>query len=342
MKPYKYIYVVAPRHCSSGGVELAHQLVDYLRNKKQLAYIVYEETDGYISQDKTITKEYSSYNIAVSTQIEDKDENVLVLPEMMFEDILKYKNIQIGCWWMSVDNRYSACYFWDTFRRTKSLSYKITLLKRRFIEKKYKFKNTDKLLKEQDYRITHFYQSHYAQHHLYNLGFSKILPLSDYINSQLTKRNRSEKKENIILYNPKKGLDYTKEIIKTLPNYKFVALEGFERRILNLYFDKSKLYIDFGNFPGKDRLPREAALHDCCVITGKNGAAFYYEDLPLEDKYKFDTNATNIINIANQIEYIINNYEEAIKDFAYYKNEILKEKDRFFSEIDNAFITERL
>ena len=30
-----------------------------------------------------------------------------------------------------------------------------------------------------------------------------------------------------------------------------------------------KLYIDFGGFPGKDRLPREAVMHDCCIITGK-------------------------------------------------------------------------
>lgn len=41
MGKYKKIYVLAPFGHSTGGVELAHQLVDYLRNKNLEAYIVY-------------------------------------------------------------------------------------------------------------------------------------------------------------------------------------------------------------------------------------------------------------------------------------------------------------
>jgi len=42
MCKYNKIYVVAPFNYSTGGVELLHQLVDYLRNRGQDAYIVYE------------------------------------------------------------------------------------------------------------------------------------------------------------------------------------------------------------------------------------------------------------------------------------------------------------
>ena len=35
-----------------------------------------------------------------------------------------------------------------------------------------------------------------------------------------------------------------------------------------------------------DRLPREAALSDCIVITNREGAAGYEEDVPLPKKFK--------------------------------------------------------
>ena len=40
---------------------------------------------------------------------------------------------------------------------------------------------------------------------------------------------------------------------------------------------ESKVYIDFGNHPGKDRIPREAVINGCCVITGVRGSARFKE-----------------------------------------------------------------
>lgn len=109
---------------------------------------------------------------------------------------------------------------------------------------------------------------------MYSLGFSKILPLSDFINLDILKHVNNVKKENLILYNPKKDFPIQKNNRKN-PNFKFVPLVGYSRAELNDLFDKAKIYIDFGNFPGKDRLPREAVIHKCCIITGKNGASFF-------------------------------------------------------------------
>ena len=46
-------------------------------------------------------------------------------------------------------------------------------------------------------------------------------------------------------------------------------------------------YIDFGPHPGMDRLPREAALAGCVVITNCEGAANFEEDIPLPPEFKF-------------------------------------------------------
>ena len=86
-------------------------------------------------------------------------------------------------------------------------------------------------------------------------------------------KNENQIKENIILYNRSKGYHLTKKIIKRLPEFTFIPLINCTREQLSALFSKSKIYIDFGNHPGKDRMPREAALNNCCIIVGKNGAA---------------------------------------------------------------------
>lgn len=337
MKKYNKIYVLAPYKYTTGGVELSHQLVDYLRNKNQEAYIVYIE-NLKISENQNITKAYNAYNIKTTKVIEDSPNNIVILPEIYFEFIIKLNNIQIGCWWMSVDNYYRSSNILDNLCFEKNMVNRIKILKRYICGDIYKYKNSIKLLHNEEHRIIHFYQSHYAQYHLYSLGMSKVLPLSDYINSEIENEINDVPKENIILYNPKKGLKFTQKIISNMLDFKFIPLQGFNRNELNGIFDKAKLYIDFGEFPGKDRLPREAAIHRCCIISGKNGASFFYEDLPIKEKYKFDTKSKNISNICTRIKEVLLYYDKCIKDFENYRNIICKEKNIFYNEIEDIFM----
>ena len=335
---YNNIYVLAPYNYATGGVELAHQLVDYLRNNNQNAYIVYMIGKD-ISDRQDITQAYSKYNIKSTAIIEDTLNNILILPEIYFEKILIYKNIQIGCWWMSVDNHYKNSEFclYDKIINEKNIIKKLKILFKHLFCKENKSKYSDRVLKKEEKRITHFYQSHYAQYHLYSKGYSKIMPLSDYINIDL-QGNHTLIKENIILYNPVKGYEFTKQIIKQLPNYNFIPLKGYTREQLKELFLKSKLYIDFGHFPGKDRLFREAAINGCCIMTGKLGASYFYEDVPIKEDYKFETTNKNIKNICNKISYIINNYETCFKEFDYLRYKTKQEMNIFHNEIDIFFI----
>ncbi len=336
METKKIIYVLAPYAAATGGVELAHQLVDYLRNNDVQAYIVYVR-DNEIVHTNSITTEYLNYNIEVATRIEDEAHNILVLPEIYYNWIKSFNRIMIACWWMSVDNYYSTTSSILTLKYGKGLKGKLRFLKRLF-NKQYRSNNIS-LLRKEGYRITHFYQSHYAQQHLYSLGFSRILPLSDYINDDyIDYDNRLREKKNIILYNPAKGYSFTKKIIEYLSDYEFVPLKGLTRVELKELLRSAKLYIDFGHFPGKDRLPREAILNDCCIITGNLGASRFYEDVPILQRYKFEACNKNLKVIANKIRDVIENYEDCIHDFEFYKNRIQKEKNIFHEEIKEAFI----
>jgi hypothetical protein len=51
---------------------------------------------------------------------------------------------------------------------------------------------------------------------------------------------------------------------------------------------KSKLYIDFGHFPGSERLPREAALLNNFILVAKLGSAENCYDFPLPSNFKID------------------------------------------------------
>jgi len=100
---------------------------------------------------------------------------------------------------------------------------------------------------------------------------------------------------------------------------------------------KSKLYIDFGNHPGKDRFPREAVASGCCIITGKKGAARNEIDIPIKDCYKFNDIQSEIPEIVKKINYIMSNYNSCICDFNSYKEIIKMEKEIFNSDVESIF-----
>jgi hypothetical protein len=50
-----------------------------------------------------------------------------------------------------------------------------------------------------------------------------------------------------------------------------------------------------------DRLPREAALAGCVVLTNREGAANYNEDVPLPSEFKFAFDADKIYSVLKVI-----------------------------------------
>lgn len=341
MSRYKNIYMLAPYKLTTGGIELCHQLVDRLRNIGETTFIVYIE-GKQINHDCIVTSEYSKYDIQVTDKIEDNSQNMLVIPEIYFDWIFKFKHIQIGCWWMSVDNRYDNCHIGDAVKFRKSFIRKIKAIYDYYHARPHKYhnRNTNRRLKQQGDRITHFYQSCYAQQHLYRLGFSKVLPLTDYINTYYAAAGETPttEKKDIILYNPSKGLLFTQKIIAKMPGYEFIPLKGLTREQLKQLFSDAKLYIDFGHFPGKDRLHREAALNRCCIITGKNGAARFYEDVPIGSDYKFDATTSSLPAIVERIKYVLANYDRCIADFGFLRKTIMGEQAAFYREVETAFL----
>lgn len=332
---FNKVYVLCPIGIKTGGPELLHQLV-YQINKifgegsAVIAYI------GDLKKSKPV-KEYEKYinNTWISADdVLDKKENVIIFPETCLSLWSKYQNITKYIWWLSVDNYLSIASIKYNIKRFGMLHTLVRYFRGNI-------KNCSKQVINADLNLC---QSYYSKEFLRDkeIPENKIVYLSDYINDLYVKKSDASQKlnkENVVLYNPKKGLKFTQKIIQNSKSkkWKWIPLIGLTNEEVKNYLEHSKVYIDFGNHPGKDRFPREAAILGCCVLTDKKGAARYSEDVPIKNKYKFDDVKENIPKIVKTIDYCINNYENAATDFKDYREYIKGEKDSFINDVARIF-----
>lgn len=324
------IYVLCPAYSKTGGPELLHQLVKKLNDLDINATITYfdirEEDKNYRNSEFDIyTDKYSLVN-----EIEDKENNVLIIPEILNSIHIskKFKKIQKIIWWLSVDN------FLKGYGISKPL--KILGIKA-YIKMFFKGKillNFGYIRKIQ----YHLCQSYYAIDFLKNKKIKNISYLSDYINkSFLETNNENVAKEDIILYNPKKGLKFTKKIMEQSKELNWVPIQNLTTKQVRELLLKSKVYIDFGNHPGKDRFPREAAMCGCCVITGKRGSANFYEDVPIEAEFKYEDKQKNIPKIVEKIQQTVKYYDKEKVKFNNYITFIKNEERQFEEDVKKIF-----
>lgn len=347
--PDSKIYVVSPANAATGGPELLHQLVYHLRNDLKMNAVMY-----YIPENSAnpIHPEYQNYQNPFTNDIEDNQKNILIVPEV-FDCIQVLKNfsqIRKCVWWLSVDNFYYSTIF------NRKRNYFFT----RAINKIWKIlfdhqpiditEKISKNINNHSHKIPqeilnveyHLVQSYYALNHLLFHNINKnerIYYLSDYLNEQfLNITTDIAYKEDTVVYNPKKGWRFTSEIIEQAKDIKFIPLINMTREQVIENLQKAKVYIDFGNHPGKDRIPREAAILGCCVITGKKGSAAFNEDVSIPEEYKFEDKNKNIPRIISKIEDCFDNFDERSIDFNYYRGIIKQEPRKFNEDLKKIFI----
>ncbi len=320
------IFIACPAYFKTGGTELLHQLANEL-NKFTNVYIFYFDCKFNHPTNSSFLK----YNVKFVKEISNKDNNInniLIVPEVNTDLLYKYNKMQRSIWWLSIDNffvNHKASYY-DDFR-SKIMNYYRSLLNLKF---EFGFNKN---------KYTHMAQSYYAVDYLKNKGIKEVIYLSDYINPiYLDEKDNQLLKEDIVLYNPKKGLKFTKKIIRICnENIKFVPLINLSNDEVSVLLKKSKVYIDFGEHPGKDRFPREAVASGCCIITGKKGAAKNSKDIPIPRQYKFADNEKNIPLIINKIGDCLMNYETNNKKFSEYRDMIKGEKEYFQRDVLEIF-----
>ena len=126
-------------------------------------------------------------------------------------------------------------------------------------------------------------------------------------------------------------------MIEAAPDLNWVPLEDMSNEEVRGKLKTSKVYIDFGDHPGKDRFPREAAISGCCVITGKRGSAAY-DDVPIPEEYQFEDSVTSIPAIVETIRECLVDYDRRMRDFDGYRSTIKAEKNKFIEDVRSIFM----
>ncbi|MGN0320627.1 MAG: hypothetical protein ACI4D1_06920 [Lachnospira sp.] len=301
-------YNVCPAGIESGGPELAHQMCHRLDELGCDAKMYYITSNVIEPQDVPASGKYLKYNTqhAVSLSEIENPQSVVIFNEGATGLIPLVKGCRTVLWWMSVDN-----YLINTDGR-----------------------DIDVIRQEIE---LHIVQSKYAYEYVRNVvkaDEGHIMYVSDYIGDIYMTEVPEIPRHNIALYNPKKGLDKIKPLIERISWLKWVPLIGLTEEDMVAYMHIAKIYIDFGNHPGKDRIPREAATCGCCIITNRKGSAAFYEDVSIPDKYKFGSE-TDYDDIEQSMRYICDNFYEANKDFDEYRMRIRQEKAKFNADVEN-------
>lgn len=316
------IYVMCPPQTATGGPELLHQLVAALSLKGFHISMYYVPV-----MENPVHENYQKYNCKFASHIEDDQNNLLIIPEALLFKAGNFKKIRKCVWWLSVDNLFKyglAPRFYQYIRRLAGEKiYRKSVM---VGEVKGKFKY-------------HIAQSYYAIDFLNRNGIGAGY-LSDYLNADFLADSREvdySKKLPQVLYNPKKGVEFTRQIMAAYPAAKWIPLIGLKPAEVAELLKTSMVYIDFGEHPGKDRFPREAAIYGCCVITGRKGAAGNAADVPIPDLYKITDALENIPAITNMIRECCSAYASHVKNFDAYRQKIYQEESVFVTDLDKIF-----
>lgn len=186
---------------------------------------------------------------------------------------------------------------------------------------------------EQFQGFGHLFQSEFARRKWQTFGLSGLM-LTDYIRSQYFGQSGAhDKQKNLIAVNGSKGVLFAASLVQTCPDLEIVALKGMSSAQVCNTLDRAAAYVDFGWHPGRDRLPREAALRGCVVVTGVEGAANNPVDIPVAVDYKI--NPGNTAAVATLLRSICDQPELHRQRQAAYVRAIEQQPGLFDAEVAN-------
>lgn len=334
------IYILGLPQLISGGPEALHQLVYYLKKCNYNAVLAYPQNttgESYEIADKY--KKYVDCFISFD-DITDDEKNIIVFPEgRHLQYYSKYKKSQKAVWFLSVNN------FRSFYNRKKTIKEKIDKICHIVKYRLFSVFDLDFVIKNDN--TVKLAASYYAYDYLKKRNGSPeflIEPVSmefiDYYKGRNYSFDTPEKREDIILYNPVKGDNefMASNLQEFLSGYKFIPIKGYSHDEMIELMNRAKLYIDFGTFPGAERIPKEAVVCGMCVLTGRNGASDFHGDVPIPDKYKFKKYKKQIPEIANTIREIMDNYSDKVCDFDEYRQTVYNLEGNFLKQLEKVFV----
>ncbi len=319
LRPRDHAYIVAPAGVTTGGPEALHQLGAMIRSVGRNASMVYAcRADPAVPLMHGVARGgrapvYEQYAVPETHGIPDVRESVVVLPEVWTDAIHEFRRARVAIWWLSVDNNLVSPFgrYFDGHPRCPVAA--------------------------------HLYHTRYAAAFLQSHAVSQAYRLGDYLRPGHLRGAPvlpGLERQRIVLFNPKKGFETTQRIVERATERGMSAMWMPIMRLspddVALLMRMSMVYVDFGHHPGVDRMPREAAMAGCCVVTGRRGAAAFAEDIPIPGRFRVPDD--DIDGAVDRVTECLDAFERTSAEFESYREWIRRQQAVFEADVRALFV----
>jgi hypothetical protein len=322
----KYV-IICPFAVRTGGPEACFQLADSLNRQGFTAemwmlsesdisdfidaknkQIILTNNSLKFPKRENLILEYKHYECKYFESYEPGEDVLFIIPELFIWMLPLFIGSKIMVWWLSVDNSFKAL-----------ANINLNMLRMPLVK--------------------HAVQSEYAKNFTMSLGLESV-NLTDYTVVPQNTNAKIEDRNTKISINagPKVILNLERlfELILTKkPDVQLLPINGMSREQVYDAFNTSRLFIDLGCFPGKDRMPREALLLGANIIVGSSGSGSFEEDFPISKMYR--PNPFDLDLVSSLAVHMVNYPLVHAKQFNNARQIFVNEQENFDKEVLYAF-----
>ena len=248
------------------------------------------------SNEPQVPAPYRHYQLRLPTRADLKPGDTVVIPEIWPHLAMEFPKQRCLLWWLSLDNFFAQG---NALSRLPGIT-------------------------------GHLAQSYYAQRHLAGQGIASDL-LCGYVNRAC--RDAGAPREAVVVTNAIKAGEFLPRFRTLAPDIEVRPLSGLSASEVVHLLQRVMVYVDFGHHPGKDRMPRESAACGAVVFTRNAGAASVYDDVPIDDVFRFDGDDQGLLVLAEKVRMVFGDFGAFAKRQDSYRCEIAGEKDEFDAQV---------
>jgi hypothetical protein len=333
-KVFDEVLLLCPE-VKTGGPEALHQLAHQIALHGGVARMVYyapysriEIESGLLrchAEASPMPEHFAQYDPQVLRETRLGPGTLIVYPEPLLKHAAAQDAVhQRAVWWLSLDNALAQN------PELADEGYRRALFA--------------------DPNLIHFVQSDYTRGFLQAWGAQQLYPLSDYTDPAFVHRSLIAsdnppiaQRPRTVCYFPAKGAELAERFIAGHAALRhaveFLPIRDMTKAEVRETLFGAQVYIDFGHHPGKDRVPREAAIAGAVVLLHDQGAARCFGDHPLAAAYRFGENDIASGRLNERLDEILGRPEAHFAAQRVYRQAILLERERFDLEVRSFFFT---
>lgn len=333
MRPnFDHVVIFCPEYLN-GGCEALHQLGHQIARHGGSAHMAYYGPYSALELDggrlrchlapSPVADYFAQYRPNPLQEVRTGPDTLVLLLEVLTALAgAQDTPFQRALWWLSVDNAIAQNpSLLDATHRRRLLS---------------------------DPGLVQFHQSDYARRFLQANDAARYHPLSDYTDPDFLARRAAAaanppivERRRVICYFPNKGAALAERFIAGRDALRqpaaFVPLRSMTKAQVRDALFGARIYLDFGNHPGKDRVPREAAIAGAVVLLHAVGAAGCFPDHPLPADYLFTEDDVATGRLHRTVAAILDQPAAHFAAQRLYRETILHEQERFDLEVRAFF-----